>query len=72
MYISPPWSLAAFLYILQSIIDEVSGTLSEKFRWSRQEIETFLTMGLKACLDPDDNHVLECAQSALADFLVIL
>lgn len=70
------------LYISQSIMDEVVGTLSEKFDWTRQDIEMFLpplwercimirpTIRLKVCSDPDDNHVLECAQAAQADFLI--
>ena len=70
------------LYISPSIMDEVTGTLLEKFNLTRQEVTTFLpplwerciiikpTISLKVCSDPDDNHVLECAQAALADFLV--
>lgn len=70
------------LYISQSIIDEVEGTLAEKFNWTRQEIETFLpplwercllirpTIRFNVCHDPDDNHVLECASAAHADFLI--
>lgn len=70
------------LYISQSIMDEVAGTLSEKFNWTREEINLFLpplwercilirpTIRLKVCADPDDNHVLECAVAAQADFLI--
>lgn len=70
------------LYISQPIMDEVAGTLSEKFNWSRQEIELLLpplwercllikpTIRLKVCSDPDDNHVLECAAVAQANFLI--
>lgn len=70
------------LYISPSIMDEVAGTLSEKFNWTRKDSAMFLpplwercimirpTIRLKICPDPDDNHVLECAQAAQADFLI--
>ena len=70
------------LYVSQSIIDEVAGTLAVKFHWTRQELDMFLpplwgrcimispTIRLKVSSDPDDNHVLECAEAAEADFLV--
>lgn len=70
------------LYISPSIMDEVASILSAKFNWSRQELENFLpplwkrcivikpTIRLKVCPDPDDNHVLECAAAAQADFLI--
>ena len=70
------------LYISPSIMDEVAGTLSQKFNWTPQDITTFLpplwercfilrpTIRLKVCPDPDDNHVLECAADAQVDFLV--
>lgn len=70
------------LYISKLIIEEVSGTLTGKFRWTKQEAETFLpplwegctlirsTARLKVCADPEDDHVLECAVSAGADYIV--
>ncbi len=70
------------LYISRSIMDEVTGTLLEKFNWTQQEVKMFLpqlwercviikpTVRLKVCSDPDDNHVLDCAVAAQADFLV--
>ena len=70
------------LYISPSIMDEVSGTLAAKFDWTKQELEMFLpplwqrcivikpTIRIEVCADPADNHVLECAQAARADFLV--
>jgi len=70
------------LYVSPSIADEVEGVLSRKFGWSPQDLETFLpplwercimirpTIRLRVCADPDDNHVLECAAAAQADFLI--
>jgi putative PIN family toxin of toxin-antitoxin system len=70
------------LYISQSIMDEVEGVLLRKFGWTRAETTRFLpplwarcimikpAMGLAVSPDPDDNHVLECAQAARADFLI--
>jgi putative PIN family toxin of toxin-antitoxin system len=70
------------LYISPSIIEEVSGILVAKFGWTKEELELFLpplwdrcviikpTVRLKVCADPDDNHVLECAVAAEAEFLV--
>lgn len=76
------YSQNLLLYTSQSIVDEVVRILSEKFYWSRQQIDlhqlSFLerctiikpSIRLRVCSDPDDNHVLECAQAARADFLV--
>lgn len=70
------------LYVSPSIADEVEGILLRKFDWTPRDIETFLptlwercivirpTIRLKVCSDPDDDHVLECAQAARADFLI--
>jgi len=70
------------LYISPSIMEEVSGILSAKFGWTKEDLELFLppswdrciiikpTLRLKVCADPDDNHVLECAVAAEAEFLV--
>jgi putative PIN family toxin of toxin-antitoxin system len=70
------------LYISPSIMDEVSGTLAAKFDWTKAELELFLpplwdrciiikpTLRLEICSDPDDNHVLECAVAAEAEFLI--
>jgi putative PIN family toxin of toxin-antitoxin system len=70
------------LYVSQSIMDEVTGTLLRKFSWTLQEIKAFLpplwqrcsrikpTVRVQVCSDPDDNHVLECAEEAMADFLI--
>jgi len=70
------------LYIAQSIIDEVKGTLIEKFKWTDLGIEDFLpplwrrcivvapTIKLAVCLDPEDDHVLACADEVSADFLI--
>jgi uncharacterized protein len=73
---------AGVLYVSPFIIDELTGTLSEKFGWSRRELAAFLPplwarcvvikpeIRLKVCKDPDDDYVLECAVSAGARFLV--
>jgi len=70
------------LYISPSIMEEVSGILAAKFDWTKEELELFLpplwdrcitikpTIRLKVCADPDDNHVLECAAAAEAEFLI--
>jgi putative PIN family toxin of toxin-antitoxin system len=70
------------LYISPSIMDEVGGTLSKKFDWTQAELGLFLpslwdrciiikpTTRLNLCADPDDNHVLECAAAAEAEFLI--
>jgi len=70
------------LHISSSIIDEVSGTLTRKFGWTEERVEEFLPplwarctltrLGtrLSVCPDLDDNHVLECAVAAGADYLV--
>jgi uncharacterized protein len=70
------------LYISPSIMEEVSGILAAKFDWTKEELDLFLpplwdrciiikpTIRLKVCPDPDDNHVLECAAAAEAEFLV--
>ncbi len=70
------------LYLSDFIKDEVTGTLSKKFNWTRHEVQTFLpplwkrcvlvkpTVRLRVCSDPDDDHVLECAVAAGADYLV--
>jgi len=70
------------LYISQSIMDEVEGVLRKKFGWTRAETTRFLpplwerctiikpALSLAISPDPDDNHVLECAQAARADFLI--
>ena len=67
------------LFTSKSIIDEVSGTLGRKFLWTKQELEIFLPplwercdliKRLNICRDPDDDHVLECAVSAGADYIV--
>lgn len=70
------------LYVSPSIMEEVSGTLAAKFGWTKEELELFLpplwdrciiitpTLRIKVCADPDDNHVLECAVAAEAEFLV--
>jgi putative PIN family toxin of toxin-antitoxin system len=70
------------LYISPSIMEEVSGILAAKFGWTNAELDLFLpplwdrciiikpTIRLKVCADPDDNHVLECAVAAEAEFLV--
>jgi uncharacterized protein len=75
-------SLGLKLYISPSIIEEVTGTLVAKFGWTTTDVETFLpsmwrrsrlvhpTIRIKICHDPDDNHVLECAIAAEAEFLV--
>jgi putative PIN family toxin of toxin-antitoxin system len=70
------------LYLSQFIIDEVSGTLVRKFGWTPENLEEFLptlwdrctlirpALRLKVCGDPDDDHVLECAVAASAEYLV--
>ena len=70
------------LYISRSIMDEVAGVLARKFHWTAQEVEYALPPLWDRCImiqpivrlrispDPDDNHVLECAEAAQADFLV--
>jgi putative PIN family toxin of toxin-antitoxin system len=75
-------SAGALLYISESIINEVSGTLLRKFGWTAGNLKEFLpplwercnlvdpTTRLKVCSDPDDNHVLECAVAAHANYLV--
>jgi len=70
------------LYISESIMNEVAGTLLQKFNWTEAEARWFLpplwerciilrpTIRLKVCPDPDDNHILECARAGQADFLI--
>jgi len=70
------------LYLSQFIIDEVSGTLVGKFGWTPENLAQFLppvwerctvirpTLRLKVCGDPDDDHVLECAVAASAQYLI--
>ncbi len=70
------------LFICQPIMDEVTGTLLEKFDWSHREVKTFLPplwercivikpdIRLEICSDPDDDRVLECAEAARADLLI--
>lgn len=70
------------LCISQSIMDEVEGVLRKKFGWTRADTARFLLPLWERCTmikpavslaispDPDDNHVLECAQAARADFLI--
>jgi putative PIN family toxin of toxin-antitoxin system len=70
------------LYISQSIVDEVTGTLLEKFGWGHRDVRTFLPLlwerctvikpdiRLEVCSDPDDDRVMECAEAARADFLI--
>jgi putative PIN family toxin of toxin-antitoxin system len=70
------------LYTSRSIMDEVAGVLARKFDWTAREIEFALpplwgrcivvkpSIRLRVSPDPDDNHVLECAEVAQADFLI--
>jgi putative PIN family toxin of toxin-antitoxin system len=70
------------VYVSPSITGEVEGVLLKKFSWTPDDLKTFLpplwqrcisirpTVRLMVCADPDDNHVLECAQAARADFLI--
>ena len=63
-------------------MDEVVGTLKEKFGWSKAELDSVLpplwhrstlvepTVPVEICVDPDDNRVLECVHAAGAGFLI--
>ena len=44
------------LYISPFIMEEVAGTLSKKFRWTRQEIELFLPPLWERCIVNQTNH----------------
>jgi putative PIN family toxin of toxin-antitoxin system len=75
-------SLDIELFISPSIIEEVARILQVKFKWTRQELDVLLpplwercsiispATRLEICSDPDDNHVLECAQTCAAGCLI--
>ena len=68
--------------VSKPLMDEVAGTLEEKFGWSQAELDFALpplwqrstlvepTAPVEVCVDPDDNRVLECVQAAGARFLI--
>jgi putative PIN family toxin of toxin-antitoxin system len=70
------------LCISRPIMDEVAEVLGRKFDWTKAELQGFLpplwqrcivvvpTVAVKICNDPDDNRILECAQTAAAHFIV--
>jgi putative PIN family toxin of toxin-antitoxin system len=63
-------------------MEEVSAVLGAKFNWTKGDLDLFLpplwnrcrtiepAAQLEVCADPDDNHVLECAVAAEAEFLI--
>lgn len=65
-----------------SIRQETERVLSEKFQWSPRviasvcaplweaglDVET--TISVEACVDPDDDRILECAVAGQADYIV--
>jgi uncharacterized protein len=70
------------LFVSQSIVDEVSGVLLEKFGWTSPEVRQFLprlwsrcflvepSSRVHVCADPDDDRILECAVAADASYIV--
>jgi putative PIN family toxin of toxin-antitoxin system len=66
----------------RAIRQETERVLSEKFKWSpimiaavcmplwraSQNIEP--SIAIDACIDPDDNRILECADAGQADYIV--
>jgi putative PIN family toxin of toxin-antitoxin system len=70
------------LCISPSIIEEVTAILASRFGWADGQLTRFLpplwarctltkpSVRLKVCVDPDDYHVLECAEAANARYLI--
>jgi uncharacterized protein len=70
------------LYVSRPIMDEVADVLTRRFGWSEEDLRRFLAplwrrcfivrpaVVLEICDDPDDDRILECAQTADADFIV--
>ena len=68
--------------VSQPIVDEVMGVLRHKFGWTPAQLDYALPPLWKravmvtpagritACVDPDDNRILECARAARADIVV--
>jgi putative PIN family toxin of toxin-antitoxin system len=68
--------------VSQSIVDEVTEVLRNKFEWRQTELDyalpplwsrarTVKPIGkIAACADPEDNRILECAQACRARFLI--
>jgi predicted nucleic acid-binding protein len=61
---------------------EVLHVLQEKFKWTEERLETVFDLGwgpavrvpteieIRACSDPDDDRVLECAVSGMVSVIV--
>lgn len=73
----PPFRLA----VSYTIEDELTKTLGQKFAWSEERIANAgeilwaealwcTPAAVEAARDPDDNHVLGCALTAQAEFLI--
>ena len=72
------------LFISEFILDEVKRILLDKFNWSKQQVQKFAIkpmLEIATLIEPDinldvipededDNHIISCAVSAKADFLV--
>ncbi len=68
--------------ISQSIVDEVTEALRNKFEWGEAELDYALpplwsrarmvkpTGKIAACADPDDKRILECARACRARFII--
>ena len=68
--------------IADSITDEIERILKQKLRWPQGKIGPWMSyiqsvtdrvqphQRVQDCIDPDDNHILECALEAHAEIIV--